>query len=100
MTDNNKGRPVISADGLAKLEEELSYYKLVKRKEIAEQIKTAIAFGDLSENAEYDEAKNEQARIEGHISSWRTCCARPWSWTIPTCPSTRWAWARWCACRT
>ena len=68
MTDNNKGRPVISADGLAKLEEELSYYKLVKRKEIAEQIKTAIAFGDLSENAEYDEAKNEQARIEGHIS--------------------------------
>lgn len=46
MTDNNKGRPVISADGLAKLEEELSYYKLVKRKEIAEQIKTAIAFGD------------------------------------------------------
>lgn len=68
MMDNNKGRPVISADGLAKLEEELSYYKLVKRKEIAEQIKTAIAFGDLSENAEYDEAKNEQARIEGHIS--------------------------------
>ncbi|MDR0898161.1 MAG: transcription elongation factor GreA [Oscillospiraceae bacterium] len=64
----NKGRPVMSADGLAKLEEELNHLKLVKRKEIAEQIKTAISFGDLSENAEYDEAKNEQARIEGQIS--------------------------------
>lgn len=63
-----KGRPVISADGLAKLEEELNHLKVVKRKEIAEQIKTAISFGDLSENAEYDEAKNEQARIEGQIS--------------------------------
>lgn len=65
---NGKGRPVMSADGLAKLEEELQNLKLVKRKEIAEQIKTAISFGDLSENAEYDEAKNEQARIEGQIS--------------------------------
>lgn len=65
---NGKGRPVISADGLAKLEEELNHLKVVKRKEIAEQIKTAISFGDLSENAEYDEAKNEQARIEGQIS--------------------------------
>ncbi|MCL1965131.1 MAG: transcription elongation factor GreA [Firmicutes bacterium] len=63
-----KGRPVISADGLARLEEELNHLKVVKRKEIAEQIKTAISFGDLSENAEYDEAKNEQARIEGQIS--------------------------------
>lgn len=65
---SGKGRPVISAEGLAKLEEELSVLKLVKRKEIAEQIKTAISFGDLSENAEYDEAKNEQARIEGQIA--------------------------------
>lgn len=65
---NWKGRPLISADGLAKLEEELNHLKLVKRREIAEQIKTAISFGDLSENAEYDEAKNEQARIEGQIS--------------------------------
>lgn len=69
MTEaNGKNRPVISADGLAKLEEDLNYLKVVKRKEIAEQIKTAISFGDLSENAEYDEAKNEQARIEGQIS--------------------------------
>jgi transcription elongation factor GreA len=65
---SSKGRPVISASGLAKLEEELNHLKVVKRKEIAEQIKTAISFGDLSENAEYDEAKNEQARIEGQIS--------------------------------
>lgn len=65
---NGKSRPVISADGLAKIEEELSHLKVVKRREIAEQIKTAISFGDLSENAEYDEAKNEQARIEGQIS--------------------------------
>ena len=65
---NGKNRPVISADGLAKLEEELNHLKVVKRKEIAEQIKVAISFGDLSENAEYDEAKNEQARIEGQIS--------------------------------
>lgn len=69
MSDaNTKGRPVISTEGLVKLEEELSHLKLVKRKEIAEQIKSAISFGDLSENAEYDEAKNEQARIEGQIS--------------------------------
>lgn len=69
MADTNgKSRPVISADGLAKLEEELNHLKVVKRREIAEQIKTAISFGDLSENAEYDEAKNEQARIEGQIS--------------------------------
>lgn len=69
MTDvNGKNRPVISEEGLAKLEEELNHLKVVKRREIAEQIKTAISFGDLSENAEYDEAKNEQARIEGQIS--------------------------------
>lgn len=69
MVDTNgKNKPVISAAGLAKLEEDLNYLKVVKRREIAEQIKTAISFGDLSENAEYDEAKNEQARIEGQIS--------------------------------
>ncbi|GHU69891.1 transcription elongation factor GreA [Clostridia bacterium] len=66
--DDTKNRPIISADGLAKLEQELYFYRTVKRKEVAEQIKQAISFGDLSENAEYDEAKNEQSRIEGHIS--------------------------------
>jgi transcription elongation factor GreA len=66
--DDVKNRPIISADGLAKLEQELYFYRTVKRKEVAEQIKQAISFGDLSENAEYDEAKNEQSRIEGHIN--------------------------------
>lgn len=60
-------RPIVSQEGLKKLIEELEYYKNVRRVEIAEQIKTAIAFGDLSENAEYDEAKNEQSRVEHHI---------------------------------
>ena len=50
-----------------KLESELEYLKSVRRSEISEQIKQARAFGDISENAEYDEAKNEQARIEGEI---------------------------------
>lgn len=69
MAENNaKGRPVLSRDGLAKLEEKLNYLKVVKRKEIAEQIKLAKEYGDLSENAEYDEAKNEQARVEGEIT--------------------------------
>jgi len=68
MDVDTRNKPVISSEGLVKLEEDLKYYKTVKRKEIAEQIKQAISFGDLSENAEYDEAKNEQARIEEHIS--------------------------------
>lgn len=55
------------ADGLKKLEEELEYLKSVKRREVAERIKTAISYGDLSENSEYENAKNEQAFIEGRI---------------------------------
>ena len=57
----------VSPEGLKKLEEELEYLKTVKRKEVAEAIKVARAFGDLSENSEYDEAKNEQAAIEQRI---------------------------------
>lgn len=49
------------------MEEELSHLKLVRRKEVAERIKAARQFGDLSENAEYEEAKNEQAFVEGRI---------------------------------
>ena len=49
------------------LEEELNYYKSVRRIEVAERIKIAISYGDISENSEYDDAKNEQAFIEGHI---------------------------------
>ncbi len=58
---------ILTHEGVAKLEEELNYLKTVRRREIAERIKQAIAFGDLSENSEYDEAKNEQAFIEGRI---------------------------------
>ena len=59
---------VITTQGLRKLEGELEELRSVKRKEIAEKIKVALSFGDLSENSEYDEAKNEQAIIEGRIA--------------------------------
>ena len=58
---------VLTQDGLKKLEEELSHLKSVKRREIALRIKSAISFGDLSDNSEYEDAKNEQAFIEGRI---------------------------------
>lgn len=57
----------LTADGLRKLEEELEHLKGTRRKEVAERIKQAKAFGDLAENAEYDDAKNEQAFVEGRI---------------------------------
>ena len=60
-------RPMLTREGVRKLEEELEDLKVVKRREVAERIKTAIAFGDLSENAEYDAAKNLQAFNEGRI---------------------------------
>ncbi len=59
---------ILTYDGLKKLEEELEYLKTEKRKEISERIKVALGFGDLSENSEYDEAKNEQAQVELRIS--------------------------------
>lgn len=59
---------VITDEGLKKLEKELEELKTVKRKEVAEKIKVALSFGDLSENSEYDEAKNDQAIIEGRIA--------------------------------
>jgi len=58
---------VLTYEGLRKLEEELEFLKSVKRREIAERIKQALSFGDISENSEYDEAKNEQAQMEGRI---------------------------------
>lgn len=57
----------LTVDGLKKLEDELEQLKSVKRREIAERIKQAIDFGDISENSEYEDAKNEQAFIEGRI---------------------------------
>ena len=59
---------VLTQEGLDKLEKELEELKGVKRKEVAEKIKVALSFGDLSENSEYDEAKNEQAIMEGRIA--------------------------------
>lgn len=59
---------LLTDEGLKKLETELEELKTVKRKDIAEKIKVAISFGDLSENSEYDEAKNEQAFVEARIA--------------------------------
>ncbi len=62
------GKEVLLTDeGLKKLEEELEYLKTQKRQEVAEKIKHARGFGDLSENSEYDEAKDEQAKVELRI---------------------------------
>ena len=59
---------VLTESGLKKLEEQLDYLVSVRRNEISEQIAIARGFGDLSENAEYDEAKNEQAILESRIN--------------------------------
>lgn len=59
---------VMTYNGIRKLEEELNFLKTTKRSEIKEKIKVALSFGDLSENSEYDEAKNEQAFVEGKIA--------------------------------
>lgn len=58
---------ILTKAGLEKIEEELEILKVVKRKEVAERIKEARSFGDISENAEYDEAKNAQAELELEI---------------------------------
>ena len=58
---------ILTKEGKEELEKRLEYLKVIKRAEITERIKTAREFGDLSENAEYDAAKNEQAIIEGEI---------------------------------
>ncbi len=58
---------MLTKEGLKKVQEELHYLKRVKRKEIAEKIRNAVTFGEISENAEYNSVKNEQAFIEGRI---------------------------------
>jgi len=55
-------------EGLEKIENEIEYLKTVRRKEVSERIKVALGYGDLSENSEYDEAKNEQAQVEERIA--------------------------------
>ncbi|HEX2359384.1 MAG TPA: transcription elongation factor GreA [Solirubrobacterales bacterium] len=59
---------LITEEGLEKLKEELNYLQTDKRREVADRIKDAREFGDISENAEYDDAKNEQAMLEQRIS--------------------------------
>lgn len=59
----------MTLEGKQKLEEELEFLKTEKRKEVVERIKVARSFGDLSENSEYDSAKEEQAFVEGRIST-------------------------------
>ena len=58
----------VTEEGREALEKELDYLKVVRRKEVAEKIKVALSFGDLSENSEYDEAKNDQAIMEARIA--------------------------------
>ncbi|WP_226667284.1 transcription elongation factor GreA [Metabacillus litoralis] len=59
----------MTREGKDKLEQELEYLKTVKRKEVVERIKIARSFGDLSENSEYDSAKEEQAFVEGRVTT-------------------------------
>jgi transcription elongation factor GreA len=59
---------VITPEGLEKLKEEVEYLSTAKRREVAERIKEAREFGDIAENAEYDDAKNEQAMLEHKIA--------------------------------
>ena len=58
----------LSAERLKELQDELTYLKTVREKEVADQIKEARSFGDLSENSEYDEAKNEQGKLYSRIA--------------------------------
>lgn len=65
MENNNE--LLLTKDGLEKLENELNHLRTVKRKEVAARIKEAISYGDITDNSEYEDAKNEQAFIEGRI---------------------------------
>ncbi|MBE7043946.1 MAG: transcription elongation factor GreA [Ruminococcaceae bacterium] len=66
MTENKE--IILTVDGMKSLKDELEYLKTIKRKEVSEKIKQALSFGDLSENSEYDEARNEQAEVESRIN--------------------------------
>ena len=70
MADNK--RLVVTREGLQKMKEELEYKETTEKMRIAEQLKVAISYGDLSENAEYDAAKNDQAALEQRINELRT----------------------------
>jgi len=76
IDEEMKGEVVLTEEGRKKLTEELSELKNIKRKEIAERLKNAISYGDLMENSEYDDAKNEQARVEHRIDQIETMLAK------------------------
>ncbi|MSO45021.1 MAG: transcription elongation factor GreA [Thermoleophilia bacterium] len=59
---------ILTEEGYNMLQEEIEYLSTIKRREVAERIKTAREFGDISENSEYDDAKNEQAHVESRIT--------------------------------
>lgn len=65
--DDSDEETLVTKEGLKKLKEELDNLKNVRRKEVSQRLKEAISYGDLSENSEYEEAKNEQAFVEGRI---------------------------------
>ncbi len=67
MPNTAQSQIYITKEGLKKLKEELDYLKNTKRKEVLDRLKEAISYGDLSENSEYEESKNEQAFVEGRI---------------------------------
>ena len=65
--DASDEQTLVTKEGLKKLKEELEFLKKTRRQEVAQRLKEAISYGDLSENSEYEEAKNEQAFVEGRI---------------------------------
>ena len=71
----------MSQERYDELKHELEYSKTTRADEIAELIKEARGFGDLSENSEYDEAKNEQGKLYSRIAELRRSCSTPLSWT-------------------
>jgi transcription elongation factor GreA len=73
---DSKGDIFLTEDGRKKLTRELDELKNVKRKEVAERLKNAISYGDLMENSEYDDAKNEQARVEHRIDQIETMLSK------------------------
>lgn len=72
----SKGEVILTEEGRKRLTEELDNLIMVKRKEVAERLKNAISYGDLMENSEYDDAKNEQARVEHRIDQIETMLSK------------------------
>ena len=71
---------VVTREGLQRMKEELEYKETTEKMKVAEQLKVAISYGDLSENAEYDAAKNDQAVLEQRIAELKAMIETPSSW--------------------